>query len=127
MEQPRSDREGAAGALWAVRKDLSGRPVEFCWCSMWLLVTVHNSRLRSNVAAPLIAWIFAGADQLIRHARFHLATPSLTVPPVEAIIQNPDRSFSSTARLLLALAPAVATSFVEPVRERLDRLATGAE
>lgn len=117
-----SDREGAANSIWLVREDMSGRPAEFCWAAVWLLIHVSNSRLRGGVAQPLIAWIFAGADHLIRNARFLLSMPSLTVPPVEAIMAASDRSMATAARLLLALAPAVATSYISKVRVRLDEI-----
>lgn len=117
-----SDREGAANAIWLVRENLSGRPAEFCWAAVWLLIHVSNSRLRDGVAQSLIAWIFAGANHLVRSARFLLSTPAMTVPAVEAIIATPDRSMASAARLLLALAPAVATTFIPKVRDRLEAI-----
>jgi len=117
-----SDREGAANSIWLVRENLSGRPAEFCWAAVWLLIHVSNSRLRDGVAQPLIAWIFAGADHLVRNARFLLSTPAMTVPAVEAIIGTPDRSMASAARLLLALAPAAATTYIPKVRDRLEEI-----
>lgn len=69
-----------------MREDLSGRPAEFCWAAVWLLIHVSNSRPRDVVAQPLIAWIFAGADHLLRDARFLLSMSATTVPAVEAIM-----------------------------------------
>ena len=117
-----SGREGAANAIWLVREDLSGRPAEFCWVAVWLLIHVSKSRLREGVEWPLIAWIFAGADHLVRNARFLLSMPATTVPRVEAVLADPDRSMASAARLILALAPAVATSFMSPIHDRLHEI-----
>jgi hypothetical protein len=117
-----SEREGAANSIWLVREDLSGRPAEFCWAAVWLLIHVSNSRLRDGVAQPLIAWIFSGVDHLIGNARFLLSMPTATVPPVEAIMATPDRTLASAARLLLALAPAVATTYIAQVRDRLHEI-----
>lgn len=117
-----SDREGAANSIWTVREDLSGRPAEFCWTAIWLLFHVSNSRLRDGVVQPLVGWIFAGADHLVRNARFLLTTPVTTVPPVEALLAAPGRSMASAARLLAALAPAVGTRFIPKVRDRLEAI-----
>lgn len=117
-----SDREGAANSIWLLREDLSGRPVEFCWVAVWLLFHLNNSRLRPSVEQPLLAWIFEGADHLVRNARFLLFAPATTVPPVEAIIAAPDRGMASAARLLLGLAHTVGTKFIPQVRERLGAI-----
>jgi len=116
-------REGAANSIWLVREDLSGRPAEFCWAAVWLLLHVNNSRLRDGVAQPLIAWTYAGTDHLIRNARFRLSLPATTAPPVEALLAAPERTMASTARLLLALAPAAATRFIPEVRSTLEVIA----
>ncbi len=118
-----TDREGAANSIWLVREDLSGRPVEFCWAAVWLLLHVNSSRLRDGVAQPLIAWTYAGADHLVRNARFRLSLPTVTAPLVEALLVAPERTMASTARLLLALAPAVATRFIPQVRSTLEEIA----
>lgn len=115
-----SDRDGAANAIWLVREDLSGRPAEFVWAGIWLVVHVSNSRLRDGVAQALIALIFAGADYLIRNTRFSLVTPAQTVPPVERLISAPQRDMASAARLLLTLAQAVGTRLPDIVRTRLE-------
>lgn len=117
-----SDREGAANSIWLVRQDLSGRPVEFCWAAIWLLIHVSNSRLRDGVAQALIAWIFAGVDHLVRHGRFLLSIPAVTVPPLEVIISDPDRSMASAARLITALAAAVSTTLIPKVKNRLGEI-----
>lgn len=117
-----SDREGAANSLWIVREDLSGRPTEFCWTAVWLLIHVSNSRLADGVAEPLVAWIFAGVEYLLRQARFSISTSAVTVPPLEAILAIPDRSVASAARLLLALAPAANTTYIPKVRDRLQAI-----
>jgi len=118
-----TDREGAANSIWLVREDLSGRPDEFCWAAVWLLLHVNSSRLRDGVAQPLIAWIYAGADHLVRSARFRLSLPATTAPPVEALLAAPERTIASTARLMLALAPAAATRFIPQVRTMLEEIA----
>ncbi|WP_316399224.1 hypothetical protein [Bradyrhizobium sp. 33ap4] len=118
-----TDREGAANSIWLVQDDLSGRPAEFCWAAVWLLFHVNSSRLRDGVVQPLIAWIFAGADHLVRNARFRLSLPAMTVPPVEALLATPERTMASAARLLLVLAPAVATRFIPQVRSTLEEIA----
>ncbi|KZD21163.1 hypothetical protein [Tardiphaga robiniae] len=118
-----SDREGAANSIWVVRDDLSGRPAEFCWAAVWLLFHVNSSRLRDGVAQPLIAWIFAGTDHLVRNARFRLSLPATTAPPVEALLAAPERTMAAAARLLLVLAPAVATSLIPQVRSTLEEIA----
>jgi hypothetical protein len=118
-----SDREGAANAVWVVREDLSARPDDLCWTAVWLLFHVHSSRLQAGVLQPTIAWIFAGVDHLVRNARFRLTLPAVNVPPVEAVLAAPERTAASAARLLVALAPAVATRLVPMVRARLDDIA----
>lgn len=117
-----SDSEGTANSIWLVRQDLLGRPVEFCWAATWLLIHVSNSRLRDGVAQPLIEWLFAGADNLIRNARFRLTNPMITVPPVEAQLADAERSMASAARLLTVLAYAVGTRFIPQVRDRLEAI-----
>lgn len=117
-----SDRDGAANAIFSVREDLSGRPLEFCWTAVWLIFHVNASKLRDGVLEPLVAWIFAGAEHLVRNGRFHLTTPTLTVPPVEAILKSTERSLSSASRLLLALGVAVDTNYIPQVRSNLEVL-----
>ena len=117
-----SDREGAANSIWAVREDLSGRPAEFCWTAVWLLLHVSNSRLRDGVVQPLVEWIFAGANHLVRNARFLLTTPVITVPPIEVLLAAPERSMASAARLLAALGPAVGMRFIPKVRDRIEAI-----
>jgi hypothetical protein len=123
VSELRTDREGAANCIWLVREDLTGRPAEFCWAAVWLLLHVNNSRLRDGVAEPLIAWIFAGADHLVRHARFNLSAPTITAPAVEALLVASDRTIPAAARLLLTLEPAVATRFIPQVRTTLEEIA----
>jgi hypothetical protein len=43
---------------------------------------------------PLVAWIFAGADHLMRNARFKPSLPAFTVPPVEAVLADPERTIA---------------------------------
>lgn len=117
-----SDREGAASSIWTIREGLSGRPVEFCWTAVWLLIHASNTRLRDGVVEPLMTWIFAGADHLVRKARFLLSSPVTTAPPVEKILVVPERSMASAARLLLALSPAVGTRLIPKVRDRLESI-----
>lgn len=118
-----TDREGAANAIWQVREDLSGRPEFFCWTGVWLLFHVSNSRLRDGVLRPLVAWIYAGTDHLVRNARFQLTLPATTVPPIEALLAMPARTLASAALLLLALEPAVGTRFTPQVRMNLKEIA----
>ena len=98
-----------------------GRPAEFCWAAVWLLLHVNSSRLPMALPSPLIAWTYAGTDHLVRNARFRLSLPATTAPPVEALLTSPERTIASTARLLLALAPAVATRFIPQVRSTLQQ------
>lgn len=118
-----TDREGAANSIWLMREGFSGRPTEFCWAAVWLLLHVASSRLRDGIAQPLIAWVYSGAEHLVRNARFHLSLPAVTAPPVEALLAAPERTMASTARLLLALAPAVATRFIPQIRSTLEEIA----
>lgn len=114
-----SDREGAANSIWSIRKDLSGRPIEFFWVAVWLLIHASNSKLRYCIEHSLIEWIFAGANHLVRNTRFLLMSPMITVPPVEALLAAPERSMASAAQLLAVLAPAVGTRLMSKVRDRL--------
>ncbi|WP_420607317.1 hypothetical protein [Novosphingopyxis sp.] len=123
ISPPTSDREGAANALWAIRQDLTGRPMEFCWTAMWLLLSVNGSRLPQDVAELLIAWTFAGAEHLVRNARFRLLTPDKTAPPVEEILLSTERTLGSTARLLLKLAPATGANFIPQIHSALEQIA----
>jgi len=118
-----TDRDGAANAIWLLREDLTARPAEFCWAGVWLLFHVNASRLRDGVAQPLVAWIFAGCDHLVRNGRFRLSLPASTVPPIEAMLSRPDRTTASAAELLLAFAPAAATRFIPQVRLALEKIA----
>lgn len=120
---PTNDREGAANALWRLRQDVSVEPAELCWSGTWLLLHVDNSLLRKGVEEPLIAWIFAAVDHLVRHARFRLFSPATTAGPIEALIAAPGRDRAAAAGLLLALAPAAPTSLLSEVRARLDKIA----
>jgi hypothetical protein len=122
VSAPTSDREGAANSIWTIREDLSGRPTEFYWTAVWLLIHVSNSRLRDGVAQPLLVWIFSGTDHLVRKARFLLSSPVTTASPVEKLLAAPGRSMASAARLLLALSPAVGTRLVPKVRGRLEAI-----
>lgn len=118
-----SASEGAASAVWFAREDLTARPDVLCWTGVWLLFHVNGSRLQSSVLQSTIAWIFAGADHLVRNARFRLSLPALTAPPVEAVLAMPERTLASAARLLLALAPAVSTRFIPSVQTQLEDIA----
>jgi hypothetical protein len=118
-----TDREGAANAIWLLREDLSASPAQFCWAAAWLLFHVNASRLQDGVLSPLVAWIFAGCDHLVRNARFRLSLPATTVPPIEAVLARPDRTLVSAAELLLALAPAAVARFTPQVRAMLEQIA----
>lgn len=123
LSRPATDRQGAAASLWILREDLTAAPDVLCWCGVWLLMHVHASRLRDGVEQPLVAWLFAAADHLVRHASFRLASPATTTPPVEAVIAAPARTLASSARLLLALVPAVGTRLIPEVRVRMEEIA----
>jgi hypothetical protein len=88
-----------------------------------MLFKVDNSKLRDGILQPLVGWIYAGADHLVRNARFQLALPSTTAPPIEALLAEPERSLASAARLLLALERAGATRFIPKVRANLEEIA----
>ncbi|WP_426411613.1 hypothetical protein [Bradyrhizobium ganzhouense] len=118
-----TDRDGAANAIWLLREDLTARPAEFCWAAAWLLFHVNASRLRSGVAEPLVAWIFAGCTHLVSNARFRLSLPATTVPPVEAVLARSERTIASAAELLLTFAPAAGTRFVPQARSTLEEIA----
>lgn len=120
-----TDREGAAIAVNALRQDLTARPAEFCWAAIWLLLHARISKLREGVADPFITWLFDGWTTLVQASRFRLAMPAINVPPIEAILAQPDRTLAAAARLLLAGAPAASTSIPAMVRTHLEELAAG--
>lgn len=119
----RSDREGTAIAVNALRQELTARPAEFLWSGVWLLLHVRASKLQDGVAGPLVDWLFYGWRQLVRDMRFRLRLPAVTIPPIETILSEPDRSLSAAARLLLAAAPAASTTLVQTARTHLEELA----
>lgn len=118
-----SDREGAANTLWRLRQDATMSPEELCWSAIWLLLHVEHSQLRDGVEIPLLNWIFAAVDHLVRHARFRLTTPQITVGPLEALLNAPVRDRAAAAHLLIAFAPAASARIPPKVRERLDIVA----
>lgn len=120
-----TDREGAAIAVNALRQELTARPAEFLWAAIWLLLHAHISKLRDGVADPFITWLFEGWATLVQASRFRLAMPAINVPPIEAILAQPDRTLAAGARLLLAAAPAASTSIPAMVRTHLEQLAAG--
>lgn len=121
--QLRSDREGAAIAVNALRQDLITRPAEFCWCGIWMLLHIRSSNLRDGVAGPLVTWLFDGWQQLVREMPFRLAAPAVNARPIEAILSHPDRTFGAGVRLILTAAPAAAVSMPAVIRAHLEELA----
>jgi hypothetical protein len=77
------------------------------------------------VADPFLAWLFDGWTTLVQASRFRLAMPAINVPPIEAVLAQPDRTLAAGARLLLAAAPAASTNIPAAVRELLEELAEG--
>lgn len=118
----RSDREGAAIAINALRQDLTTRPAEFCRAGIWLLLHLRSSQLRGGIADPFISWLFNGWTDLVRHARFRLTAPAINAPPIEAIVSSPDRTLAAAARLLQAAAPAASINIPNTVRKHLVEL-----
>lgn len=73
----------------------------------------------------MIGWILAAVDHLVRHARFRLTSPQITVGPLEALLAAPARDRAAAARLLLAFAPAASARLLPKVREQLSRITGG--
>ncbi len=122
----RSEREGAAITVGALRQDLTARPGEFYWAGVWMLLHLRTSNFRASIADPVAHWIISGWTHLIREARFRLAMPTVNVPPIEAILLHSDRTVAAAARLLLVAAPAASTALRASIRTCLEEL-TAAE
>ena len=122
----RSDREGAAQAVHALRHDLTTNPIGFWWSGLWMLLHIRVSKLRAGVAEPLITWLFDGWGQLVSEARFRLSAPAINVPPITAILSQPDRTLAAAAQLLLAAAAASPVNPPAVFRTLLDELVAGA-
>ncbi|MER9947372.1 hypothetical protein [Mesorhizobium sp. M0047] len=118
-----TDRQGAALSVDTLRRDVTGEPVILWWAGAWMLFHVRASKLRSGVAEPLVSWIFDKWSDLAGEGRFRLATPTVNVPPIAAVLSASDCSLPNAARLLLAAAPAASVRMGKDVRENLELLA----
>lgn len=121
----KTDREGVAAAVNALRQDLVTNPTVVCWVGIWMLLHLRSSKLRDGVADPVTEWLFDTWRYLIREARFRLEAPIVNVPPIEEILSNSDRSLAAAARLLLVVAPAASTNIRADVREHLKAMVDG--
>ncbi|MER9395437.1 MULTISPECIES: hypothetical protein [unclassified Mesorhizobium] len=118
-----TDRHGAALSVDTLRRDVTGEPVILWWAGAWMLFHVRASKLRSGVAEPLVSWMFDKWSDLAGEGRFRLATPTVNVPPMAAVLSASDRSLPNAARLLLAAAPAASVHMGKDMRENLELLA----
>lgn len=121
-----AEREWVAVAVFGMRDLLNSTPEEALWSGIWILLHARATKWRDLVAGPIVGWIFDQWSRLVQHARFLLLTPALTVPAIEAILSEPDRSLASAARLIIAAAPATPTPVSEQLMPVLIEIADGA-
>ena len=121
--EPTSEREGLASAISTMRADLRGNPTALLWCGIWLLLHLRWTAMRELTEGPVVSWIFNGWSHLVTKGRFRLASPSMSVPPVEAVLDRPARTPAAAARLILAAAPAAASRIPVVVSMLLETIA----
>jgi hypothetical protein len=76
---------------------------------------------------PLFAqWFRAGWTRIVRDETFRLTRPAQTVPPISAVLANPDNNRSFLAALLLAASEAVGSRLSAEYSENLRVVARAA-
>lgn len=123
VDMPTTEREGVASAIHTMRIDLRGDPTAFLWCGIWLVLHLRWTSLRDETIGPVISWIFDGWRHFITHGRFLLFAPALSAPPLERVLDRPERTLAAAARLLLAARSAAASTTPSTVSTLLEELA----
>ncbi|MGU3422633.1 hypothetical protein [Methylobacterium sp. D54C] len=118
-----TEREGLASAIHTMRADLRGNPPALLWCGIWLVLHLRWTSLRDATVGPTVGWIFRHWARLVTDGRFLLASPALSVPPIEAVLKRPERTQAAAARLLLAARLGAASEVPPSISQLLDEMA----
>ncbi len=110
-----AERAWTAVAIHGMRGKLHPGPEEALWGGIWILLHARATKWRDVVAPPIVEWIFEQWSRLVRTARFLLLDPSLTAPPIEAVLAAPERSLAAAARLVLAASRATNSPISEQI------------
>ena len=122
-DRPTTEREGLASAIHTMRADLRWNPQALLWCGIWLMLHLRWTSLRNDTAGQIVGWIFRHWARLVTDGRFLLASPALSVPPIEGVLKRPERTQAAAARLLLAARLSAASEVPSTISELLEEMA----
>jgi hypothetical protein len=80
---------------------------------------IGQSGFRVELEPLLARWFRAGWTRIARYETFRLTRPAQTVPPISAVLANPDNNRSFLAALLLVASEAVGSPLSEEYSEKL--------
>lgn len=123
VKELKSERDGVAITIHALRSDITGRPAELLWCGIWLLLHARVTKWKDVVAPNIVSWLFDQWAEVLRNKRYALIMPNLNAPMIEAAIANPDRSLGAAARLILSAVPASGTVITAQILPVITELA----
>lgn len=120
-----AEREWIAVAISGMRQTIVGSAEEALWGGIWMLLHARATKWKDLVAPLTVAWIFDQWSRLVQSARFLLLMPGLTVPAIQSVLADTERSLTSSARLILAAAPATRTRIPEQLLPILMEITEG--
>jgi hypothetical protein len=83
---------------------------------------IARSNFKKVLSYYFEQWLRQHWAVVLDQQRFHLRSPSTTVPTIEAVLQSQERGLAWSARLLLAAEPAVPTRLDQSFRDFLRSL-----
>jgi hypothetical protein len=100
-------------------------PLDFWMIGLRFFERTNQSGFRRDLAPSLAWWFRAGWERIVRDETFALTRPLRTVPPINAVLANPNNDRAFIAALLLAASEAVGSPLPEAYAESLRAIAAG--
>jgi hypothetical protein len=100
-------------------------PLNFWRIGLRFFERNNQSNFGRDLAPSLAAWFRAGWKRIVRDETFGLTRPLRTVPPINAVLANPNNDGAFIAALLLTTSEAVGSPLAKAYAESLRAVATG--